>query len=90
MGFTPCKAEQRLRGIELQEKKHEKDYRIHKICLKKNLKLQVFNISSATAEVAPDLLKALAILSDTTVRRSAGNREDLIIILEIRKKTTVL
>ena len=27
------------------------------------------NVSSATAHVVPDLLKALAILSDTTVRR---------------------
>ena len=35
------------------------------------------DISSATARVAPDLLKALAILSDTTVRRSAVDREDL-------------
>ena len=34
-------------------------------------------ISSATAQVAPDLLKAIAILSDTTVRRSAVNWEDL-------------
>ena len=34
-------------------------------------------ISRATAQVAPDLLKALAILSDTTVRRSAVDREDL-------------
>ena len=34
-------------------------------------------ISSATAQVAPDLLKALAILSDTTVRRSAVALEDL-------------
>ena len=34
-------------------------------------------MSSATAQVAPDLLKALAILSDTTVRRSAVDREDL-------------
>ena len=32
---------------------------------------------SATARVAPDLLKALAILSDATVRRSAVDREDL-------------
>ena len=31
----------------------------------------------ATARVAPDLLKALAILSDTTVRRSAVDQEDL-------------
>ena len=35
------------------------------------------DISSAIARVAPDLLKALAILSDTTVRRSAVGREDL-------------
>ena len=35
------------------------------------------NISSATARVAPDLLKALAIQSDTTVRRSEVDREDL-------------
>ena len=25
MGFTPCKAEQPLRGMQLQEKKHKKD-----------------------------------------------------------------
>ena len=30
-------------------------------------------ISSATAQVAPDLLKASASLSDTTVRRSAND-----------------
>ena len=35
------------------------------------------NISSATARVAPDLLNDLAILSDTTVRRSAADRKDL-------------
>ena len=38
---------------------------------------KAMDISSATARVAPDLLKALAILSDTTVRRSANHREDL-------------
>ena len=38
---------------------------------------KAFDISSATAQVAPDLLKALAILSDTTVRRSAVDRKDL-------------
>ena len=27
MGFTPCKAEQPLQGMELQEKKHKKDCR---------------------------------------------------------------
>ena len=35
---------------------------------------KALDISSATARVAPDLLKALAILSDTTVRRSAVDR----------------
>ena len=34
-------------------------------------------MSSATARVDPDPLKVLAILSDTTVRRSAVDREDL-------------
>ena len=34
-------------------------------------------ISSATAQAVPDLLKTLAILSDTTVRRSAVDQEDL-------------
>ena len=38
---------------------------------------KALDISSATARVAPDLLKALAILSDTTVRRSAVDREVL-------------
>ena len=38
---------------------------------------KALDISSATARVAPDLLKALAILSDTTVRRSAVDQEDL-------------
>ena len=35
------------------------------------------DISSATARVAPDQLKPLAILSDTTVIRSAVDRDDL-------------
>ena len=39
-------------------------------------------MSSATARVAPDLLKALVILSDTTVRPKT--------ILEIRKKAIFL
>ena len=38
---------------------------------------KALDISSATARVAPDLLKAIAILSDTTVRRSAVDWEDL-------------
>ena len=39
--------------------------------------LKALDISSVTAQVAPDLLEAPAILSDTTVRRSAVNQEDL-------------
>ena len=34
-------------------------------------------MSGATARVAPDLLKALTIPQDTTVRRSAVDQEDL-------------
>ena len=35
MGFTPCKAEQPLRGMELQEKEAQKDYSIQEICLER-------------------------------------------------------
>ena len=38
---------------------------------------KALDISSATARVAPDPLKPLAILSDTIARRSAVDREDL-------------
>ena len=38
---------------------------------------KALDISIATAQVAPDLLKALAILSDTIVRRYVVDREDL-------------
>ena len=38
---------------------------------------RALDISSATVQVASDLLKVLATLSDTTVRRSAVDREDL-------------
>ena len=38
---------------------------------------KVLDISSATAWVAPDLLRTLAILSDAIVRRSAVDRDDL-------------
>ena len=44
------------------------------------------DISSATARVALDLLKALAILSDTIVRRSAVDREDLKPYWKLEKK----
>ena len=37
---------------------------------------KALNMSSATAPVAPDLLKERAILSDITVRRSAADQED--------------
>ena len=39
--------------------------------------MPTLHISSATARVALDLLKSLAILSDTTVRRSTVDREGL-------------
>ena len=39
--------------------------------------LKALGISSATTPVAQDLLEALAILSDITVRRSPVDREDL-------------
>ena len=35
MGFTSCKAEQSLRGMELQEKEAQKDYSIQEICLER-------------------------------------------------------
>ena len=38
---------------------------------------RTLNMSSASARVAPDILKALAILSDTAVRRSEVDQEDL-------------
>ena len=38
---------------------------------------KALNISSAIARVAPHLLKALAMLSDITARRSAVDQEDL-------------
>ena len=38
---------------------------------------KALDILSATARVAPDLLKALIILSNTTVRRSTVDREEL-------------
>ena len=37
---------------------------------------KALDISSATAQVAPDLLKALVILSDATVRRLAVDLEN--------------
>ena len=38
---------------------------------------KALHISSATTQVAPGMLKALAILSDKTARRSKVDREDL-------------
>ena len=35
------------------------------------------DISSATARVAADLLKAIVVISDTTVRKSAVDKKDL-------------
>ena len=38
---------------------------------------KVLDISNSKARIAPDLLKAPAVISDTTVRRSAVGQEDL-------------
>ena len=35
LGFTPCKAEQPLQGMEIQEKEAQKDYSIQEICLER-------------------------------------------------------
>ena len=51
---------------------------------------KAFDISIAAARVAPNLLKALTILSDTAVRRSAVDREDLKPYWKSEKKTTFL
>ena len=46
---------------------------------------KALDISSATARTAQDLLKALTILSETTVRRFEVDREDLKPYLESEK-----
>ena len=48
---------------------------------------KALDISSATARVAPELLKVLAILSDTTVKRSAVDREDLKLYWKSEKRS---
>ena len=48
--------------------------------------VETLHISSATARVAPDLLIVLAILSDTTVRKSAVDREDLKTYWKLEKR----
>ena len=40
LGVTPCKAEQLLGGMELQEKMHKNNSRIQKIMFRKNLQLK--------------------------------------------------
>ena len=52
--------------------------------------LKTLDILSATAQVAPNLLKALAILLDTTVRRSAVDPENLKPYWKSEKKATFL
>ena len=44
--------------------------------------------SSGTARVVPDLLKAIEILSDTTVRRSAVNRDLTKTLLTTERRLT--
>ena len=45
--------------------------------MRRRLASQTLDTSNATARVAPELLKALAILPDTTVIRSTINQKDL-------------
>ena len=40
LGFTPCKTEQSLRGMDLQEKKHKKGYMGKENLFRKNLQLK--------------------------------------------------
>ena len=47
---------------------------MNKTCMSNSA--EALDIRSATAQVAPDLLKALAILSDATARRYAADQED--------------
>ena len=49
-----------------------------------------FYVSNATVWIAQDMLKALAILSDTTVIRSAVDREDLKLYCKSEKSTILL
>ena len=51
---------------------------------------KALDISNAIAGVVPEMLKVQAILSDTTVRRSAVDREDLKPHWKSEKKATVL
>ena len=51
---------------------------------------KALNVSNATAQVVQNLLKAVAIVSDTTVRRSAVAWEDLKPYWKLEKKTTLL
>lgn len=48
---------------------------------------KIFDIS-AMAQVVPDLLKAFTILSDTNVKRSTVEQEDLIFLEVINKHIT--
>ena len=47
---------------------------------------KAFDISGATAQVALNLLKAFHFLSDTTVRRSKEDREDLKLYWKLEKR----
>ena len=67
-----------LEAIYYCEKKKQGQISDLKVCEEnQHAKPKPLDILSATAWVTPDLLKAPAILSDTTVRRSAVDPEDL-------------
>ena len=71
----------RNKGLQLKV-----DLKFHKTYVCEEDQSKALDISSATARVAQDLLKALVILSDTTVRRSAVDLEGLKPYWEPEKK----
>ena len=76
-------------AIYYREKKKQgqiSDLKFHKTYVCEEDQSKALDISSATARVAQDLLKALVILSDTTVRRSAVDLEGLKPYWEPEKK----
>ena len=56
LGFTPCKAEQPLRGMELQEKEAQKDYSIQEICLERTYSYILQNLQLYTGAANGQIL----------------------------------
>ena len=99
LGFTPCKAEQPLRNMELQEKKVLKDYRIQEIC-KKRTKSKVSvnsNLKSFRSEVKRKhsiyrefqslAVRRMKLLTDTLVTSKNGDRKFVLSIGRVGRPT---